>query len=117
MAQELERPKGPFNDQTDHNLQIADYGQKVSDRAVKNMRQAIRVAIFDKDAFARRISADIARQVRREMRGKLASEIDSEIKYRAERETEAIGELEEGAVEVCAGFNIMPSQYLLYKAE
>ena len=79
------------------------------------MREAIRGTTFDKDAYTRRISADIAREVRREMRGKLTSEIDSEVKYRVSRETNAIQELEVDAAEVCAGFNIMPSQYLLYR--
>ena len=79
------------------------------------MREAVRGTSLDEDAYARRISADIARDVYREMRGKLDSEVDSEIKYRTDRETKAIDELEDGAAEVCMGFSIMPSQYLLFK--
>ena len=112
MTEELTRPEGPFRDETDRKLQWAEHKRRVVDGVVESWRQA---ASFNKDAYARQLSAEVEHRVRQEMRGRLASEVDSEIEYCVGLENAAIKDLAENEAEICAGFGIRPSQYLLYK--
>ena len=112
MADILRQPGDTFKDTFAFNEEQAALRESVSGKFIQEMRQA---SSFNKDTWAKQLSAEVEHQIRRELSRRPLSEIDAEVEYRVKKELDAIKELDDDEARVAAGFNIRPSQYVLYR--